>query len=167
MTAAVDSTTLAPSRPWTPLQAILAGGLFAAVGDFVAAMLIWNISWEVVGHAIAAGWLGKDAAKDSGVPGALLGAASHTGILLVAAAIYVFASRRLTFLARYPLICGPAFGFAIFLFMNYVVVPLSAAPRPGVNPLEMNPTKPWDLASHLFLVGLPIALAAWKARKRA
>jgi hypothetical protein len=164
--AATSMHPTAAARPWTPLQAVLAGGLFAAVGDFVAAMLIWGISWQVVGHAIAAGWLGKEAAKDSGVPGALLGAASHTGILLVAAAIYVFASRRLTILARWPLVFGPLFGFGVFLVMNYVVVPLSAAPRPGVNPLEMNPAKPWDLASHFFLVGTPIALAAWKARKR-
>ena len=164
--AAMPTVNPSASKPWTPTQAILAGGLFAAIGDFVAAMLIWNISWVVVGHAIAAGWLGKEGAKSSGVPGAILGAVSHTAILLVAAAIYVFASRKLTFLARFPLIFGPIFGFGVFLFMNYVVVPLSAAPRPGVNPLEMTPTKPLDLASHLFLVGLPIALAAWKTRQR-
>ena len=80
-------------RPWSVPQAILVGGLVAAVGDFIAAMLIWNISWEVVGRSIAVGWLGPAAAKTSGVPGALLGAASHTVILLVAAAIYVLASR--------------------------------------------------------------------------
>lgn len=164
--AAMSSGTHRTDKPWSPLKAILAGGLFAAVGDFVAAMLIWNISWEVVGHAIAAGWLGKEAAKESGAAGALLGAVSHTGILLVAAALYVFASRRLTLLARWPLVFGPLYGIAIFLTMNYIVVPLSAAPRPGVNPLEMTPTKPLDIASHLFLVGTPIALAAWKARKR-
>jgi len=164
--AAMPSETRRTDSPWSPLKAILAGGLFAAVGDFVAAMLIWNISWEVVGHAIGAGWLGKEAAKDSGVPGALLGAVSHTGILLVAAALYVFASRKLTILARWPLVFGPLYGIAIFLTMNYIVVPLSAAPRPGVNPLEMTPTKLLDMASHLFLVGTPIALAAWKARER-
>lgn len=164
--AAMPTDTARAEKPWTPLQAIIAGGLFAAVGDFVAAMLIWHISWEVVGHAIAAGWLGSAAAKESGVLGALLGVVSHTGILLVAAALYVFASRKVTLLARWPLVFGPMFGFAVFMFMNYVVVPLSAAPRPGVNPLEMNPTKPLDLASHLFLVGTPIALAAWKARRR-
>jgi uncharacterized membrane protein YagU involved in acid resistance len=120
----------------------------------------------VVGHAIGAGWLGNAAAKTSGLPGALLGVASHTGILLIAAAIYIYASRKFTILARWPLVFGPLFGIAVFLTMNYIVVPLSAAPRPGVNPLEMNPTKPLDLASHLFLVGTPIALAAWKARKR-
>ena len=154
------------ARPWSPLIAILAGGLFASVADFLAAMTIWNISWEVVGHAIYAGWVGNAAARASGVTGAVLGFVSHTGILLVAAAIYVLASRKIDILARWPLLFGPLFGAGVFLTMNYIVVPLSAAPRPGVDPLEMTPAKPWDMASHLFLVGLPIALAAWRARKR-
>ena len=158
-------TDASAARPWSALTAILAGGLFASVADFVAAMLIWNISWEVVGHAIAAGWLGNKAAHASGVPGALLGVVSHTGILLVAAAVYVFASRRIDLLARWPLLFGPLFGFGIYLFMHYVVIPLSAAPRPGEKPLELTGTTPLDLGSHLVLVGLPIALAAWKARR--
>lgn len=155
------------ARPWSPLTAILAGGMFASIGDFVAAMTIWNITWDVVGRVIYAGWVGNEAASASGTLGAVLGFASHTAILLVAAAIYVLASRRLTLLARWPLLFGPMFGLGVFLVMNYIVVPLSAAPRPGVNPLEWTPTKPLDLASHLFLVGLPIALAAWMARRRA
>lgn len=160
----MNDTTAA--RPWSPLAAILAGGLFASLADFLAAMLIWDIPWDVVGRVIYAGWVGNEAAGSSGMLGSVLGFVSHTAILLVAAAIYVFASRRFDILARWPLLFGPLFGAGVFLTRNYIVVPLSAAPRPGVDPLEMTPTKPWDMASHLLLVGLPIALAAWKARKR-
>lgn len=151
--------------PWSPLKAVVVGGLAAAVGDFVAAMLIWKTSWEVIGRAVATGWLGPVAAKGSGVPGALLGAASHTGILLVAAALYVVASRRRPILARMPLVFGPVFGFAVYLTMHYVVLPLSLAARSGDNPLELTPLKILDFGSHLLLVGLPIALAASKARR--
>lgn len=153
------------SRPWSPLKAVLVGGLAAAVGDFVAAMLIWRTSWEVIGRAVATGWLGPAEAKVSGVPGALLGAASHTAILLVAAALYVSASRRLPILARLPLVFGPLFGFAVYLTMHYVVLPLSLAARPGETPLELTPLKILDIGSHLILVGLPIALAASRARR--
>jgi len=58
--------------------------------------------------------------------------------------------RRLFFLA------GPVYGAAIFFFMRYVVMPLSAAgfamPRP--------PVLYYEFAGHMFLVGLVIAGAA-------
>lgn len=156
----------ASARPWSALQAILVGGLLASVGDFVAAMAIYSISWEVVGHAIAAGWLGKEAATASGVGGALLGAVSHTGILLLAAAIYVVASRKLGVLARQWIAFGLLFGTAVYLTMNFVVVPLSAAGGGEVHALDPTLKNALNYASHLLLVGLPIAWAASKARNR-
>ena len=156
------------SKPWSATRAILVGGVAAAIGDFVAAMTIWSVNWITIGHAIAAGWLGKAAARTSGVPGALLGVASHTGILLVAAALYVVASRRFPILNRAPLVTGPLYGLAIFMVMTFVVVPLSATARPDgpMGRLQPRLDNILDLGSHLFLVGLPIALAAWKARRR-
>jgi len=154
-----------PARPgFGPATAILVGGLAASVGDFVAAMLIWKISWVTVGHAIAKGVLGP-AVRDSGVGGAVLGIVLHTAILLVAAAIYVLASRRLTFLARRPFLWGPVFGAGVYLVMNYVVVPLSLARRENAQPLEPTLINALNIASHLFLVGLPIALAASRMRR--
>ncbi|MDO9224069.1 MAG: hypothetical protein Q7U20_10215 [Caulobacter sp.] len=164
-TAEIPAANAAERQPWSPLKAVLVGGLVAAIGDFIAAMLIWNISWEVVGHAIATGWLGPAVARASGVPGAMLGAASHTGILLAAAALYVVASRRAPILARAPLVFGPLFGFAVYLTMHYVVLPLSLAARPGEQPLELTPLRILDIGSHLLLVGLPIALAASRTRR--
>jgi hypothetical protein len=168
MTTISATTEAVPAKAWTPLQATLVGGVLAAIGDFVAAMTIWSTNWIVIGHAIAAGWLGKEAARASGVPGAILGAASHTGILLVAAGLYVAASRRFPVLNRAPLVSGPLYGLAIFLVMTFVVVPLSATARPDgpMGRLAPRLDNLLDLGSHLFLVGLPIAMAAWMARRR-
>ena len=148
------------------VRAVLVGGLAAALFDFVAAMLIWKISWIVVGHAIAAGVLGPEAARASGVAGAVLGAALHTGILLVAAALYVLAARVAPMLTRRPWLFGPLYGAAIYLVMNYVVVPLSLARRDDAQPLEPTLVNALNVASHLFLVGLPIALAAARFARR-
>jgi len=53
--------------------------------------------------------------------------------------------------------CGLAYGFAVYLVMNHVVVPLSAAgPGGAKNPLWIG----LSIAVHIFLVGLPCALAA-------
>ena len=55
---------------------------------------------------------------------------------------------------------GAAFGIAVLLFMRLVVLPVSAFPHPmSFKPLATA----LDLLSHMFLFGVPIALAARKA----
>jgi hypothetical protein len=52
---------------------------------------------------------------------------------------------------------GAIFGLVVFLAMRLVVLPLSAFPHPvSFKPLAAG----LDLFSHMFLFGLPIALAA-------
>jgi hypothetical protein len=65
-------------------------------------------------------------------------------------------------------VSGPLYGLAIFLVMTFVVVPLSATARPDgpMGRLAPRLDNLLDLGSHLFLVGLPIAMAAWMARRR-
>jgi uncharacterized membrane protein YagU involved in acid resistance len=104
---------------------------------------------------VASGWLGN-AAFDGGQTAAALGLVSHYGILFAAAALYLLASRRLPVLRDQAVICGLLFGVGIYLFMNFVVVPLSAVPFK----FKYTPAKlVRDLLVHTLLVGLPIALA--------
>ena len=49
--------------------------------------------------------------------------------------------------------CGLAFGVAVYFFMKYVVLPLSAVTR-------RTPFDPAAMFGHALLVGLPIALFA-------
>ena len=146
------------------LPAILWGGLVAGAADICAAALIWKIPIDVVFRSVARGWLGK-AAKDSGLQGVLIGAASHFFITLVCAALYVLAARRLPILTRQPIVCGALFGLIIYGVMTYVVVPLSAVgPRPQ-PPLDL--TLVLAILANV-MVGLIIALfAAQMAGKHA
>jgi uncharacterized membrane protein YagU involved in acid resistance len=86
---------------------------------------------------------------------AALGCALHFLIALVAAAVYVVASRRLPVLIRRPVLSGLLYGVVVYVVMNWVVVPLSAIPR--------GPFRPGLAATlvviHMLFVGLPIALA--------
>jgi uncharacterized membrane protein YagU involved in acid resistance len=50
-------------------------------------------------------------------------------ITFVATAVYYLASRKLTFLIRRAVLWGVLYGIAIYFFMNFIVVPLSAAPK--------------------------------------
>ncbi|MGH7566504.1 MAG: hypothetical protein ACREK2_06720 [Gemmatimonadota bacterium] len=79
---------------------------------------------------------------------------------LVIVAVYLFASRRIPALARRPFVWGPVYGIAAYLFMNLVVLPLSAAGSgmPSL-PVVVN-----GVLIHIFGVGLPAALFARAAR---
>lgn len=107
------------------VAAILLGGLIAGTIDLAAASLISGASPILVMHAVAGGLIGQ-AARGGGTPVAALGFLLQWAMSLIIAAIYVVASLRIPMLRRRWALGGLAYGVAVFLVMNYVVVPLSA-----------------------------------------
>lgn len=146
-------------------QAILWGGFAAGVIDLVTIFVIWqtveNIPPVVILQAIATAFMG-DAAYQAGAEAALLGLLLHFFVSLCFAAAYVAAAGRITLLKRYPFLCGPVYGIIAYVFMTYVVVPLSLATfgRP-----ETLPDLARSLLMYMFLFGLPIAWAAGRVRR--
>ncbi len=114
-----------PSTRHPTLAAILWGGFIAGTVDIGAASLISGYSPVVILKYVAGGLLGK--ASLAGGPGnAVLGLLLQWGMSIVIAAIFVLALRkRITRPHTWPT-WGIAYGAAVFLVMNYVVVPLSA-----------------------------------------
>lgn len=107
------------------LAATLWGGFVAGTIDIGAASLISGYSPLVILKYIAGGVLGKEALA-GGPPVAVLGLVLQWAMSIIIAAIFVLATRRRAALAsRWPL-WGVIYGAAIFVVMNYVVVPLSA-----------------------------------------
>jgi hypothetical protein len=151
-----------PSASLTSSNAFLAifwGGLACGVFDITQAMVAFYLQSGVkpvsVLQSVASGLLGR-ASFQGGTKTAALGAFLHFFIAFSWAAIYYLASRRLLFMTEKPVIAGLIYGEFVWVIMTYVVLPLSAIHR--------WPT--WNKASiitgpigHLFLVGLPIALA--------
>jgi hypothetical protein len=141
------------------VRAIVAGGLAAAVLDaadaLVAYKLAFGMSPLVIYQFVASGLLGK-AAYSGGVATALVGLGVHVLVAFTSATVFVLASERFAGLRRGALGWGVAFGLVVFTVMNLVVIPLSriGASVPSL-PLLAN-----GLLGHMFLVGLPIALAA-------
>jgi uncharacterized membrane protein YagU involved in acid resistance len=109
------------------LLAILCGGFVAGTIDIGAACLINWVSPLLILHSIASGLLGK-ASFSGGVPAAILGLCLQWGMAIIIAAVFAVAARRFPALTRRWLASGAGYGVLIFLVMNYVVVPLSAAP---------------------------------------
>jgi len=104
---------------------------------------------------VAAGLLGK-ASYEGGNATAVLGLALHFFIAFVMALVYVRAARRLPILIQRPLLMGVAYGFVLYLVMNFVVVPLSAI---GFHAPSLKGAIR-ALIPHIVFVGPAIALAA-------
>ena len=140
------------------LRAILLGGLIAGTLDISYACIFSYILRGTgpirILQSVASGALGASAFA-GGIKTALLGLAFHFLIAVTAAAVYYLASRRLRFLITQAIICGVLYGVGVYLFMNFVVLPLSAIPFKMSYPLA---SLVGGLLIHMLGIGLPIAL---------
>ena len=110
-------------------------------------------------QGIASGLLGASSFQ-GGVKTAALGTALHFLIALGAAAVYYALSRKIALLTKRPVVSGLIYGVAVYLFMNFIVLPLSAVHRAHLttNSIVIG------LIPILFCVGLPIALIVHRYR---
>jgi hypothetical protein len=141
-------------------RAVLQGGLLAGILDIVAAFLVYGFRGATpirILQSIASGLLGAEA-FEGGLATATLGGLLHFLIACGWAVVYYGASRRLVVLSHRPVFSGMAYGAAVYLMMNLVVVPLSAVPK---RPFAFDVV---ILVVHVFCVGLPIALSASRDR---
>jgi len=144
---------MAANRTFT---GIVLGGLLAGLLDIVYAFILAatrsGTSLRVL-QSIASGLLGSKAYQGGFATG-VLGLVLHLGITVVAAWVLWFAAKRSVLLQRHILWCGLAFGVLVYLFMNFVVLPLSAVPfQVKYSPAVIAQ----GFVSHAVLVGLPIA----------
>jgi len=138
------------------LNTILLAALVAGALDLTDACVY---VWIKIGmypprlfQSVATGLLGP-ASYEGGAATAALGVVLHFFMSGLAAAFFYFAAKAIPVLVRYPIPIGIAYGFAFYLLMTFVVVPLSAAPMRGPPALAWN-----GLFTHTLLFGLPIAL---------
>ncbi|MEZ5961564.1 MAG: hypothetical protein R3C30_14240 [Hyphomonadaceae bacterium] len=166
---------------------ILLAGAVAGVLDIIYAIVVYGplsygVPAERVLQSVAAGWIGRDAAQAGGWTTAGLGLASHFMLATIMAAVFFFGALRLRWLTSKALLWGVLYGLILYVVMNYIVVPLSAAGANEHFALSFSeaserlrqsfseirprndPNYPWLLAGTLFthtvLVGVPIALIA-------
>lgn len=141
--------------------ALFTGAFIVGTLDLLFAIGFWfpkGVAPIRILQSIAAGVLGR-ASFSGGAQTAILGGLLHYFIAFVIVLVYWLAARRIEILQRQPLLFGALYGVGVYLFMNYVVIPLSAA-----KPSRFNLV--WVVASvivHMFLIGVPAAIAARKA----
>jgi hypothetical protein len=106
---------------------------------------------------VAAGLLGREEARAGGWATAGLGLGLHFLLTTIMAAFFVAWTRMAPDLNKWPLLSGTTYGLALFVVMQFVVLPLSATG--GGNHPE-GQFLLGGLLIHAFGVGLPIALFA-------
>lgn len=141
------------------------GGLVAGVLDAVDSVVAFGLKGQnpiQVLQYVASGLLGTSAFH-GGLATAGLGALLHFFISFVVAAVFYAASLKLSVLYRKPLAYGFVYGAAVYLFMNYVVLPLSAVPKtPFSLSLFLN-----GVVGHGLLIGFVIAWFAQRSSSKA
>jgi hypothetical protein len=143
---------------------IVLGGFTAGVLDIADAFIVTSLNGGTptrVLHAIASGMLGRDAYL-GGIPSAALGLALHFVIAFSAAAVFLLISRGVPWVLRRPVVSGMTFGLGVWVFMYYVVLPVTFG-RPNVLPAW--PQLLNQLGIHALGVGLPIAWFAWRSAR--
>ena len=147
------------SVPWAgrSIRAVLAGGVSAGVLDIVAAFIVYGLrgaSPVRILQSISSGLFGV-AAFQGGMSTAALGLALHFFIAGVATWVYYLGSARMPIFVRRPVAFGALYGIAVYVVMNFIVVPLSAVPK---RPFSAHLAAVIVIV-HVVCVGMPIAFA--------
>jgi len=140
------------------LRTLTLGGMFIFISQIIhqgiVVTLIQKTPFILIWQYIASGLLG-DAAFAGGMATAWLGVFFHLIISFVIAAVFILAADRIPLLRRNVIVGSLLYGFGVFIVMNMIVTPLSAAP-----PLPA-PTMPWlieAILEHILVVGLALGI---------
>jgi len=146
-------------RPSTARRAIGWAGLLAGSLDITAAFVESGLEGRSpvsLLQGIAGGLLGMSSFRE-GLATAALGAFFHYLIATTAAAVFYLVSRKFKFLVTHAIPSGLLYGVAVYIFMYDIVLPISA-----YHTKIALPPAALDVAVHMFMVGLPIALVVRK-----
>ena len=144
---------------------VLVAALVVAAADLLDAIVVWVVLYqkstvERILQSIASGLLGRDAAFGGGSVTAALGLVLHVVVALGWTVVFWVLLQRWprlrawTTSTRGAVLAGLGYGAVVWLLMDGVVLPLSRARATPV-------TATWfwiQLATHPFVVGLPIAV---------
>jgi uncharacterized membrane protein YagU involved in acid resistance len=138
------------------LPIIARAGLLCGVMDITSAFVNWGrkgvLPFRIL-QGIASGALGPRS-FEGGWTTAALGLGFHFLIAFTAATVFYLASRKLRFMTKKPFLVGILYGVAVYGFMYWIVIPLSAI-RQGPFSLSATLTA---IIVHMLCVGMPISL---------
>jgi len=112
---------------------------------------------------VASGAMGN-ASYTGGLVTALLGLVLELLMTIIIAGIFIRSADRIPLLRQHVITGSLLYGFGVFIVMNFIVLPLSAAPALPAPPMwlfiEM-------ILEHILLIGLPLGiLMRWNSNAK-
>ena len=143
------------------VRSIAVGGMviavLTAIDLLIVAWLVFQAPPMEVAQFWASGTLGA-AAFAGGYATALLGVISHFGVSFVIAGVFILSASKLPTLRRHAILGGILYGVAVYVVMNLIVLPLSAAPPPGEVATPFYVLVIEGIIGHTLTVGLPLGI---------
>lgn len=136
---------------------VLVGGAIVGLVDLAFAILFWwdRVPAQRICQSIARGLIGRKAFS-GGTQTAVLGVGLHFLIATLMTLAYHLVARRVPALVRHPWPLGAIYGALLYVVMNFVVLPLSAAGKPS---FANHSWVAWGVAMHVVF-GIVIAHTA-------
>ena len=149
----------------TSRRAVAIGALAVATLDMLDCVVVYGLLRGVTAtqcfQGVASGLLGR-ASYQGGWPTVLLGGVLHLFNATVIVTVYFLASRRLPLITRRPVASAILYGCLVFVIMNFVVVPLSAARVMRITLVNLVN----GFLGHIISVGLPCLWVVRASRPR-
>ena len=155
--SAIASTSL--NYRYSPLRLSVIGGLIIGILHVLAQVgivygLIFKSPFISSLQYLASGAMGN-AAFTGGLATALLAVILEFIMTIIIAGIFILSADRIPLLRRHVIPGSILYGFGVFIVMNFIVVPLSAAPPLPAPPMWLLIE---TILEHILLVGLPLGL---------
>jgi hypothetical protein len=110
---------------------------------------------------VASGVMG-DAAFAGGLATALLAVILEFVMTIIIAGVFILSADRIPLLRKHVIPGSLLYGFGVFVVMNFIVLPLSAAPELPAPPMWLFIE---IILEHILLIGLPLGLLVrWNDR---
>jgi hypothetical protein len=148
------------------LRSIVLGGLIIGITHSIihhwfASSILGGYPIITVYQYMASGALGN-AAFAGGIGTALLGVLFHFIVSFVVAVVFILSADRIPLLRRYPIPSALAYGFGVLIVMNFIVLPLSAAPP---LPAPTTPQLIELILEHILVIGLTLGIIVQRMPK--
>lgn len=142
------------------IAAILVSGTLDIISAFVFSGMAGVNPGQVLRY-VASGPFG-DAMRHGGIAAAALGLGVHYALMSVMVAVYFAIVSRVKAARRLWPLAGTLYGIAIYLVMNWIVVPTRFGNQPSLELWKLGNA----LFSHIVCVGLPMAYMASRVSPR-
>jgi hypothetical protein len=111
-------------------------------------------SFMIGAQYVASGVMG-DAAYAGGFATALLGVILELLMTIIIAGIFIFSADRIPLLRKNVIVGSLLYGIGVFIVMNFIVLPLSAATVSAPPPMGLLIE---IIVEHMLLIGLPLGI---------